>query len=463
MKKHNLFFKILAAGILTVFSFSLQGKIPLLAIMLWITAFTILMKGEKYWLLIPLSLSFNMPAIPVMDKFIETSEILIFFVFMIYLAERLRPTQALIKKTMFDSAAIFLYTGWVFMIYFLNPSGLAIFGADIFGARSYIKILLAFFSYVVISRQRIEEADARTIILFMILGALVKIPNSMISYYSGRVGIVDINEEYQFYTWHQVLGGSAIIISAWAFAKYKFKDLISFFKRPFWLYVGCFLIGLLSGKRAALASICLIPLFTAVFLKRQKIYLITVISIVGIMLLSMSFYIKEIIDYLPVRAQRALAQVLNPEDIDYRLAHVKEERFREELRTIAWDVIKENPVLGKKGYNLTEDDIAIGTSGGRSWHTTWLGIAADFGLPAAFIWLLFYIQFFGCLNRNRRLVKPDTAESTLVSMQFLLLIISVLRSWTSGHSAFLPYQMWWTYAVMVALKRSKLYDKKVSV
>ena len=458
MKKLNLAFKISTSLMLIAGSVVLTEKAPLISTVLWVIAFIVMMKGQKYWLLIPLSIMFDMPAISFMGKFIETGELLIPLAFIIYLIERLKPDKMQIKKTTFDGLAVSLYAGWVFVIYFLYPSGFEIFGSKVFGARYYLKILLAFISYIVISSQRITEEDTRAIILFMVLGSFVMLFKQFIYYYTGSDYT---NTEDQFYTWHQSIGNVALIVSAWAFSNYEFKDLFSPFKRLFWLYTGCVIAGLLSGKRAVFVAICIIPMIVSVFLKKQKGYLATIIFIVALAVLFIAPFINDIGRLLPVRAQRSLSSVLSEKTIDYRLANMGwEDSYRLELREAAWNIIRKNPIMGGKGYYLTEEEIAAGETKGRSWHTTWLGIAADFGVPAAIIWLLFYVQFFVCLNEDRKLTNQHTSENTLVSMQFILLIIIVLRSWHSGHSAISPYEMWWIYAVMVALKRTKLYDKE---
>jgi hypothetical protein len=88
---------------------------------------------------------------------------------------------------------------------------------------------------------------------------------------------------------------------------------------------------------------------------------------------------------------------------------------------------------------------------GSSWHNTWLGIWADFGLPAVLFWAMFWVQavFIGFWVYRR--TPHGSAFRTLAMMILLYFIGDILRSWTSGHSANDPFTRWWMYGIMLCL------------
>src|SRR5438552_16647180 len=79
---------------------------------------------------------------------------------------------------------------------------------------------------------------------------------------------------------------------------------------------------------------------------------------------------------------------------------------------------------------------------GSSWHNTWLGIWADFGLPAVLFWAIFWTQALVIGFAVYRRTLPGSPYQTLALMLLFSFIINILRSWTSGHSADGAFATW---------------------
>src|SRR6202011_1536629 len=119
---------------------------------------------------------------------------------------------------------------------------------------------------------------------------------------------------------------------------------------------------------------------------------------------------------LPLQVQRSLSYL--PGNWDWEVRQQFQggiDPFRQELRDLAWKNITAHPivgqgyavnarelwVMGRQATNLSEFGIMV-MALGSSWHNTWLGIWADFGLPAIIFWAVFWIQSIRVGNRVYR-------------------------------------------------------------
>jgi hypothetical protein len=98
---------------------------------------------------------------------------------------------------------------------------------------------------------------------------------------------------------------------------------------------------------------------------------------------------------------------------------------------------------------------------GSSWHNTWLGIWADFGFPPVIIWAVFWIQALAIGFWCYKHAPPNTPLRTLTFMLLLWFIVTVCRSWTSGHSAEDAFSSWWMFGILVSLKHTTLRSRHV--
>jgi len=172
---------------------------------------------------------------------------------------------------------------------------------------------------------------------------------------------------------------------------------------------------------------------------------------------------------LPLQAQRTLSYLPGKWDWEVRGQFQSGiDPFRKEMRELAWNSIKKRPLIGE-GYAVNMHELwGIAGRGdlnmftvltlalGSSWHNTWLGIWADFGLPAVFFWAIFWIQAVVIAFWIYRRTPHGDPYRTLAFMLLLSFIIAICRSWTSGHSANDAFGTWWMFAVLVSLKYNTL-------
>ena len=90
--------------------------------------------GDKYWMLIVFAFTTQLPAIPIKERMLELPElaaVLGTLVFLVRYAVK-RQRLAIFRK---EHIPVLLYTGWVMVIFILNPVGLSDAGASLGGAR----------------------------------------------------------------------------------------------------------------------------------------------------------------------------------------------------------------------------------------------------------------------------------------------------------------------------------------
>ena len=84
-------------------------------------------------------------------------------------------------------------------------------------------------------------------------------------------------------------------------------------------------------------------------------------------------------------------------------------------------------------------------------NNTWLGYAADFGIPAS---VLVGIILLTVLHRSWKTFKqsaPNSLGKALALYIFLFTIRDIAFAHTGGHSANDVFQRWWMYGLLVAL------------
>lgn len=427
------------------------------------TAGTVLTLGSKYWLLIPISFSFNLPAIPVGGRAFELPELTIIGCSVVFaLRYVLQRRAARIFRP--AHAGVLLYAAWAFLIFLLHPIGLAVMGSSTVGARFYFKIALALASVLIISNQRISERDAKWIIRLLLIGSIISMAVGIAQYKIFGSIYTDPNAQTEeYYTWHQELALPAIWIMIWLVARYKAKEIFSFDK--LWvlaLVILCLAVAAISGKRAAFASVLLAPFIAAVL--RKEYFYVLIGAILAVVLISVLTFGQGDFFKLPLQAQRTLSYLPGKWDLEVRAEFQNGlDPFRKEMRALAWDNIEKHPLVGQ-GYSVNINELwGIAGTGdlhmftlltlalGSSWHNTWLGIWADFGFPAILFWAIFWIQVLVIGSRLYRRTLPNSHTRTLTLMLLFWFIVLICRSWTSGHSATNAFSTWWMFGVLVAL------------
>lgn len=427
---------------------------------------TFLILGKNYWMLIPLSLTAKFAAVPLGGRAIEFPELAIAgcsLFFVLRLATR-KEKLHLMRAVNFP---FLLFMAWVAMVFALNPIGLAMFGASTGGARFYIKLILAFAAFVIMSSRTYSEGDIKWIFRFIVFGAIFSLFYG-IAEYATLGPAVDASTGMQldqYYTWHQLLGVTGFLISFVIFANYTPREVFGL-QRPFvtLVYILCFALVMLSGKRLALVALMLAPLVSAV-MNRQYIYILVgafvALGFVGLAVVGQGQWFK-----LPLVAQRTVSWL--PGDWDPELDSMRggSDLWRAELRYIAMQNIKRDPIIGRGfAIDISETMTAIGMQQrggeidiqvaayalGRSWHNTWLGYAADFGIPLSVIQAVIWLTILIFSARCFRFYSNKSMLGAFALFVFIYTVRDLVGSHTGGHSALDAFDRWWMYGVIVAL------------
>jgi len=413
-----------------------------------------------YWMLIPLGMTLSIDAIQFGPRSIEFREIVIAAVFVFFVVRQIllrQQVRVLTKESFF----ILCYFGWIAGVWCLNPTGLMLLGSGTIGARFYFKLILAFLSFVVLSNEKMGELGVKWVVRIL-LGSTIA---------SAVLSIIKFKTQYSFdpedfYTWQQSLSQPALWLGIWLFARKKIEGV---FKIPSWGFAAFLLILVVmffSGKRALVGSLLLIPVIQ-VLIDRKGYRRLMIWGVAGVFGLTVLVAGQGELFHLPKIVQRSIANVPGIRNkLDREVEGQTRDVFRKNLREIAREKIKENPLTGMGGYAIDFSEayslIVISQSAGqegvaftRSWHNTWLGIAADFGIPASVFWAGFYLQALLLAHHLYRKKNMDDHQRLFVEMVYIYMVSVVLNSWTGGHSALLPMDQLWLYGIMIGIKRSE--------
>lgn len=439
----------------------------------------VMMLGDKYWLMIPFAFTFQLRAIPYGHTLIQLPEIVICVCTATFIA---RYALKLQKFTLFRAShvPVMLYVAWAAFIFVNYPVGLAQQGATTGGARSYAKILMALAAFLVMANQTITTRDCWRIVALVLVGGFFQAAQGIfLFFYGGTYGALseaDISDPDSYYSWHQNLGIVPSFVIPMIFARYKSSEMFSV-KRPWIIPVllACLVLVLLSGKRVIMISLPLCAISASLIRKEWGFLMLWI----GGALLAMVFVIlgHGTLFTLPLAAQRALTWL--PAQWDSQLAGYKggADPFREKMRELAMDRIKRDPWIGR-GYQVDLKMInqafgaernswialCVSLAIGSQWHNTWLGDAADFGIPASVFQALIYLQ---AILLGLWLFKHLPGGSSLQTIAFYVLLITIRNvagSWHAGHSGQGPFDQFWMYGMLVSLavmvKAASTQEKK---
>lgn len=421
--------------------------------------------GRMYWYMIPFALAAQLPAIPLASKSIDTGELAVVACTAIYIA-RLAMKKDYLHLFRWTHLPILFSFAWVVMVWALNPVGISVLGSATLGGRQYFKILLAFCSFIVVASQATTEKDFFRCMVLVTLGSAANTAYGLYSFfYGGGAGMLINSGAGEGYTWHQILVQPTILISSLIFARFKPSEVVGF-QRPgiFLLYALTIILAFLSGKRAGLAAVLMAPIISAILYREYRFA--AVLGSLGAACIFALVAGHGSLYTLPFPAQRALSWL--PGDWDPSLAHFKggSDIFREELRKLAVDEIKLNPVIGK-GYAMEYNEIVasqgllqFGTKTedqymyyaiGKSWHNRWLGYAADFGIPFSVLLGFIYLVGLGVSFRLSRILPHPSGRQVFAIFAFMWILRNVMSSHTSGHTALDALYDWWLYGLLFAL------------
>jgi len=423
--------------------------------------------GNHYWLLIPFSLAASrLPTIPLGGRAVELPELAIALCsIMFFLRLATRKEKLIIWRP--ANIPILLFMAWVGMVFVMNPVGLAAMGSSLGGGRFYLKLALAFAAFFILSSREYSEKDIRWVIVFIILGAVFSLFYEIVSHaligptIDATTGMV----REEFYTWHQGLSVPAYTIAFVIFARYTPKEVFSL-KRP-WLavlYFICFLMVLVSGKRLALAIMFLPPIIGSV-IHRQFVYLFVAGALgaagLGFVVAGQGQWFK-----LPLVAQRTVSWLPGDWDPELQSMQGGTDDWRAELRLWAADAVRKEPWVGRGfAIDMSETvgailasqrggDMSIQVAGaalGRSWHNTWLGYAADFGIPLSIIQGMIYLVILVLTFRCFRHYGNRSMFGVFAMYLLIFTVRDLIASHTSGHSALDAWNRWWMYGILVSI------------
>ena len=442
-----------------------------------------LMLGRDYWLLIPLAFSADLPAIPVAGRLVELGEAAIAvcsLVFVIRYALR-QQTFTLFRPT---HAAVMMYTAWAVFIFWENPVWLSISAGELGGARFYAKIDMALAAFLILANQQIGRREAKWVLVLMLVGTVLSTAHNIASYFIpalggsaavaayGLGGVLAANEVDSFYSWHQHIGAVPSLIIILMLSRYRSREIFSLQKiwMPALLLV-CATLVLLSGKRATAAAVPIFAVIATVIRKEYGYLMLWVggAAAAGLLLVAG----QGILFHLPLTAQRALSWLPGQWDAELQSMEWGQDEFRSTLRRLASEKIQRDPWVGL-GYRvdmaLIQQSMDIGGGGtegqvlpfamGSAWHNTWLGYAADLGIPASVFAALIFLTFIKTGWRLSTRLPAGSLPATLAIYITLQTIVNLVRSHTSGHSALDQFDRWWMYGLLVSLAVQAAKDKE---
>lgn len=415
----------------------------------------VLILDRRYWLLLPvLSITrVSIPGLPFNGT--EIGCLLIFVTHGFRLALR-RDDSTIFRR---DVVVVFPMLLWMFIVWALNPVGLAMFQSHVIGGRFYFDIAVGFLTFLSLSSIRIDETDAKFLfyaILCSLVVALVRgvvfpeaDPDSIV--FSGSGLEEERSARYAFITC-----GTIFVL---LFSKWSMRDVVS---SPFRI-AALFLLALLtvySGKRQALGTIVLVPFFR-MFLKRRDILLTCAMAVFAAFFVFAAVAGDGVFYALPRSAKRALA-VVAPR-YERETAGGVHDVFRQEMRKEAYALIGERPWFGRKGFAMSFENTSwINFGGGYTnqyashayagnWHSMWLAYACDFGLPCLVLAIFFWIWLLHYVFQAGREVDSGGFLPACCLFYSFQLMNSFVFGWISGHAAQSTCHTWIQYGMLLAL------------
>jgi hypothetical protein len=345
---------------------------------------------------------------------------------------------------------------------------LAVFGAAAMGARFYLQLVLAFMAFIIIASRDITEKDCKWIIIFILAGSAINTAYSIGSFFI--FGAVDeiLNpgaDSEGTYTWHQNLSNPAMAVALLLFAWKKPSEILGFRKPSLLIvYLLAIALTLYSGKRMALIAVLIAP-FVSAIVYRQYAYVFSGTILAGAFFLSVIFGHGDIFK-LPPQMQRTLSWLPAKWDSEFHAMAAGRDPFREALRRFAMENIERYPVVGR-GFSIEYSEIIgqIGASRymggydmqaapyaiGRAWHNTWLGYAADFGIPLSVIQGILLLTVLIVAFKTSMLSSKESISSIIAIYILMFTVRDVFASHTSGHTALDAYGRWWMYGLLFSL------------
>ncbi len=359
---------------------------------------------------------------------------------------------------------------WIAIVWMLNPTGLAMFGSSTIGGRFYFDIAVGAAALFVLSTIRVSESDARLLFFTVLFAQVWVLARGVIFPGTDPDALVFTGAEPE-----RSARYAFVICSSIFMLLYAYWPLSSTLTSPFKiaLFSVLALLTVYSGKRKAFGMFALVPVFRAFLTGRERM-LTLITAVLASFLLGFAIVGDGVAYRLPRSARRALAVVVQKYQKSEDDGGIKD-LFRREMREQARYVIADNPWFGRKGFAMDFNETAwIHFGGGRTnmyeshayagnWHSTWYGYAADFGIPCAVLWLLFFLYVLRYSFRACRLVVVGRYLPTCCLYYSIGFFVEAVYSYMTGHSAHTTMDDFIAYGLLLAVVRGYRVEQGIDV
>lgn len=430
-----------------------SSNVKLLAAMVVVGGIALAL-DKNYWLLFPAFylVGIKLPGLP-----FEGSELGCIFLIGMYTLRLVLQKERTTKPCM-PLLLCFPFLLWIFIVWCINPTGLAMFGSTTIGARFYLQIVFSVLAACVMCTKSIKEDDAKKLFFVVVISYFV---NALLTLFAST--FVSVEEEGTGQARYEYL--FAMYFYMLMFSKYSLSEILrSWWK--FFLVIFLALLTIYTGKRRGIGTLLLLPLLRVFFTGKDKMLTFACVFVASFMLIFTvaadgAFY------ELPASVQRSLSVVVPK----YRKSDVSQDVFRYEIRRIGDQLIKDSPWFGRKGFAMdfreaawvisARSNLFEGHAFAGNWHSTWYAYACDFGLPCM---SLFVFPFLYSLIYSYKLVKKCRYGSwsfvCVLYYSFSLYIFAIF-SYTSGHSSGSTNALLFNMAMLVALDNGLKQDKRI--
>jgi hypothetical protein len=368
-----------------------------------------------------------------------------------------KEQQIKLNRKVFIAFPVFF---WICVVWMLNPTGMAILGAETIGARFYFQIVLGFFSLLVLSSFRLNERDCRILFYAVTVScgfeAVLTFIHPMAGMFSSEGDEIEMDGRMSRY---EFLGAMSLYVLM--FSRYRLSEILSSLWKLLLVLVFAALT-IYSGKRRGFGTLIVVPVLRTFFTGRDKLSL-GLCSVVGALLVAFAVAGDGALWNVPLSVRRSLSVVV-PQYATGSAMGVTDV-FRREVQRYGREVIRENPWFGRKGFSMDRGTTSwiIGRQGmgettfsghayAGNWHSTWYAFAADFGLPAMFLWGLFMFFVLVWTYRGFNIPSIGVYPRAVYLYYAFGFYTSAIFSYTSGHSAQTALYGWFTWGFLIALQ-----------
>lgn len=347
---------------------------------------------------------------------------------------------------------------WIVLVWFMNPTGMAMLGSSSIGARFYLRIVLGYLALHVLSAIRLSESDCKILFRLLFISAVYSMLETVFGAEistlggEGEAGVDERAGRYEF------LG--AMYVYLVVLSRFSLPEILRSASKTA-LVVACTVLTIYTGKRRGLGTLILVPLFRSWLTWKDKMVTVCVGVVAGVMLLFIvsghgTFY------ELPRSAQRSLA-IFVPAFAD-KAGGGMTDLFRESMRQHGREVIRANPWFGRKGFAMdrAETSWVVFSSQSRNytaghafsgnWHSTWYAFAADFGIPCAVLWGVFLLYSLVVGFKAARQIPPWTYAGGCCLYFVMAMFLDAAFSYTSGHSSYSSMSAWRIFGMFLAVR-----------